>query len=118
MASSEKKVTSGQTPTATTTEVYTAPTSRVSTIRKFLITNQSGGDENIDIHIANDGGAAATTNIIAKQETVGASETRAFNLAGKDIPQGGKLYIKGDNSNASNYDITFDERSQNVDAEV
>lgn len=118
MASSEKKVTDGQVATSTSAAVYTAPTSRVSTIRKFLITNQSGGDENIDIHIANDGGVAATTNIIAKQEVIGSSETRAFNLAGKDIPQGGKLYIKGDNVNASNYDITFDERSQNVDAEV
>jgi len=118
MASSEKKVAGGQVPTATTTAVYTAPSTRVATIRKFLIANQSAGDENIDVHIANDGGAAATTNLLFDQVTVGAGETRAFNLAGKDIPQGGKIYVKGDTSNASNYDITIDERAQSVDAEL
>lgn len=118
MASSEKKVASGQAPTATTTAVYTCPSTRVATIRKFIITNQSGSDENIDIHIANDGGSAATTNLLFDQETLGAGETRAFNLAGKDIPQGGKIYIKGDTSSASNFDITLDERAQSAVADI
>lgn len=118
MASSEKKVASGQVATSTSAAVYTAPTNRVATIRKFIVTNQSGGDENIDIHIANDGVAAATTNLIFDQEVVGGGETKAFNLAGKDVPQAGKIYIKGDNANASNFDITIDERSQNVSADI
>lgn len=118
MASSEKKVASGQVPTATTTAVYTAPDTRVGTIRKLIIVNQSGSDENIDIHVSNDGAAAGTTNIRFKQITLGAGETRAFNMAGKDIPQGGKIYIKGDTTNASNFDITIDERAQSAAADI
>ena len=118
MASSDKKVASGQVPTATTTAVYTAPASRVSTIRKFIIINQSGADENIDVHVANDGGLAGTTNIVFDQITLCAGETRAFNLAGKDIPQGGKIYIKGDTASASNFDITLDERAQSTSADI
>jgi hypothetical protein len=113
MASSEKRIVATQVPTATTTEVYLAPAARIATVRKFLVANQSGSDENIDIHIAADGGAAATTNLVFDQVLVGGGETRAFNLAGQDIPKGGKVYVKGDTPNACNVFITLDERDQN-----
>lgn len=95
---------------------YTVPTGFVAILQKLTVCNQSGSSESIDIHIADDAGAAGVGNILFDQTLVDAGETKTFNIAGHVIAAGGKFYIKTDTASAVTYKLTLDERDQKVSA--
>jgi hypothetical protein len=94
----------------------TVPATRVLTLRKVVLRNHTGADKTITIHLAEDGGAAATTNII--YSAVVAAGQEAFpNLPGMSIPQGGKLYFSDAVGAESVAFVTASESTQGEDAE-
>lgn len=98
------------------TAVYTAPDGQIMRPTTLSLYTEASGGATIDIHVAQDGGAAGATN---KKEQVELEqyETRpAGSLFGSVIAQGGKIYVDP-NGDTVNYELGGQQTPQSVDAD-
>lgn len=100
---------------SSSTAIYTSPTNQVTIIGSVTLKNAYAGANTVEVHLANDGGAEASTNMIEVIELEEDEARSVGQLFGKQIAQGGKLYI--DPTQAVNWFFSGRTVTQSADAE-
>jgi len=89
----------------TSTAILTVDAAAVGMGARLMLTNTNASTtRTVTIHVAQDGGAAATANERFPSETLTAQEQRAFTLP-PILRKGAIVYLKQDTGTDVNYDI-------------
>ena len=87
---------------STATLIFTCPTGEVFTISKIALSDKKGSNQTAKVYIANDGGAASSTNQVGADITVVANGGGyRSEFAGDGVPAGGKIYVAGSDTSAT-----------------